>query len=267
MIKRSRGYVNRSPCALAPAMEKPFELVFSGGITRYAVAVYRPTSLPAALSRLGLRRPQPVLVLVGGAERLSEADMAGLRSLFAEVLAPMAETLGAAVVDGGTDAGVMQLMGRAYHKTNSTFPLVGVSASGTIALPSGSSTSRRDTATLESHHTRFVLVPGSEWGDESPWLARVASVLAEEAPSVTVVVNGGETTWEDVARSVEAGRPVVAIAGSGRTADVLAAALRGEEADKRAQSLSESGLIDAVELAAPRDVLWGTLEGLLSPKS
>jgi hypothetical protein len=178
----------------------------------------------------------------------------------------MAESLGAAVVDGGTDAGVMQLMGQAHHQRNSTFPLVGVAATGTITLPSSSS-SRHDAASLEPHHTHFVLVPGSEWGDESPWLARVASELVEGEPSVTIVVNGGETTWEDVKLSVEADRPVVVVSGSGRTADVLAGAPRGEEADERAQRLSESGLIETVELAAPRNILWGTLERLLSPRS
>ncbi len=218
-----------------------------------------------ALSSIGLRRPTPVLVLVGGADGLSEADMARLRSLFAKVLAPMAEISGATVVDGGTDAGVMRLMGRAHHKTNSTFPLIGVAATGTITL-SSCSPSPPDVAPLEPHHTHFVLVPGSTWGDESPWLGRVASVLAEGAPSVTVVVNGGETTWEDVTRSVEAGRPVVVVSGSGRTADVLAAALRGEETDERAQSLSESGLVDAVELAADHYVLRDTLEEILSAR-
>ena len=256
-------YVNRSAKTLAPMTERSFELGFSGELTAYGTQADQPSELPATLNNLGLRGPQPVLVLVGGADGLSKAQVARLRPLFVKVLAPMAEAIGAAVVDGGTDAGVMQLMGQAHHETNSTFPLVGVAATGTITLPSSSS-SPPDTASLEPHHTYFILVPGSKWGDESPWLARVASVLAEGAPSVSVVVNGGETTWEDVKRSVEAGRPVVVVSGSGRTADVLAGALRGEEADERVQSLSESGLVEAVELTADRDVLWNTLEEILS---
>ncbi len=246
-------------------MERPFELVFSDGLVAYAIRVHNPSELPIALDSLGMNHPCPVLVLVGGADALNESDMANLCSLFSEVLAPMAEALGTAVVDGGTNTGVMRLMGQARFKTNSTFPLIGVAATHTITLPS-SSFSPPEAALLEPHHTHFVLVPGSEWGDESPWLVRVASVLAEGVPSVTVVVNGGEITWEDVTRSVEAGRPVVAIAGSGRTADELAAALGGEEADERAQKLTASGSIEAVELVADRDVLWSTLEGLLAAK-
>jgi hypothetical protein len=88
-------------------MQRPFELVFPGKLTALASQVHRPSELPTALSSLGLGRPRPVLVLVGGADRLSEVDMARLRQDFTDALAPVAEALGATVVDGGTDAGVM----------------------------------------------------------------------------------------------------------------------------------------------------------------
>src|SRR3712207_4484124 len=109
---------------LASAMEKPFEIDFSGGQVAYAIHVHNPSELPIALDSLGMNRPCPVLSLVGGADALNDSDMANLRSLFTEVLAPMVGALGAAVVDGGTNAGVMRLMGQARFKTNSTFPLI-----------------------------------------------------------------------------------------------------------------------------------------------
>ena len=114
--------------------------------------------------------------------------------IFVEVLAPLAEDLGAAIVDGGTDAGVMRLMGQARHETNATFPLVGVSAVGTVVLP-GASSSPPDAAPLEPHHTHFILVPGSEWGDESPWLPRVASGLADRSPSAHRSPRSGVPRW------------------------------------------------------------------------
>ena len=83
------------------------------------------------------------------------------------------------------------------------------------------------------------------WGDESPWLARVASVLAGEA-SVTLLVYGGEIAWLDAARSIDVGRRLIAVAGSGRTADELAAAARREPSDPRARDLIASGLVDIV---------------------
>ncbi|MBA3472150.1 MAG: hypothetical protein H0T57_02800, partial [Rubrobacter sp.] len=112
----------------------------------------------------------------------------------------------------------------------------------------------------------FVLAPGSEWGDDSPWLARSASVLAEGAPSVTVVVNGGEHTWTDVSQSVRAGRPVIAVSGSGRAADALADVLRGEAPDGRARELAASGLVQAVDMAAGSDALTRVIEKVLSAK-
>ncbi len=214
---------------------------------------------------LGLDHPRPTLVFVGGAGWFGEAEQARLRPLFAGVLAPLAEALGALVVDGGTDAGVMRLMGRARARTNATFSLIGVAATGTVALPGGP-LPRPDAAQLEPHHTRFVLVPGSEWGDEARWLSRVAGVLSDGVPSVTVLVNGGETAWKDASLSVDAGRPVVAISGSGRAADALAGALRDEATDARARELTESGLLRAVDLSAGEPVIARTIEEVLSAK-
>ncbi len=244
-------------------MEEPFEVAFPEGSKARAVRVGRSEGLPAALRELGLGHSRPVLVLVGGAGGLEGADMARLRPLFVEALAPLAEALGASVVDGGTDAGVMQLMGRARTETGAVFPLVGVAAAGTISLP-GFPPPRPDAAPLEPNHTHFVLVPGSTWGDEARWLVRVASVLAGGAPSVTVLVDGGETAREDAAVSVEAGRPVIAVSGSGRAADTLAGAIRGEAGDGRARELAMSGLLRAADLSAGS--LAGAIEEALSAK-
>jgi hypothetical protein len=91
-------------------------------------------------------------------------------------------------------------------------------------------------------------------------------VLAEKSPSVTVLVNGGETAWKDVSESIEAGRPVLAIAGSGRAADTLTDALRGEVTDGRARELAASGLVQAVDATAGSDELARVTERMLSAK-
>lgn len=242
-------------------MGEAFELTFSNGLTARVVKVSRSAELAGALRELSLRSTTSTLVLIGGAGELRDDDLDRLRPLFIDVMAPLAESLGASVVDGGTDAGVMRLMGQAHDEMKATFPLIGVAATGTVTLP-GVPRPSPDAASLESHHTHFVLVPGSEWGDESPWLAHVASVLANGAPSVTVLVDGGETAWEDVSQSIEFSRMIVAIAGSGRTADKLVGTLRGETTDERARKLVTSGLLQAVEPSA----LAGTIERLLSSK-
>jgi hypothetical protein len=92
-----------------------------------------------------------------------------------------------------------------------------------------------------------VLVPGTAWGDEAPWIARVATELAGGWPSLTVLVNGGDISYTDVACSLRAGRPALTIAGSGRTADQLASAVRGGPADEDAVRLAASGLVEVVD--------------------
>jgi hypothetical protein len=208
------------------------------------VRVDATSALPAALETLGLDQPFPTLVLAGGAARVDASELKRLRPVIDE-LGGLAERLGAAVVDGGTDEGVMRLIGQARRRGRS-FPLIGVVAASLAVEPGTTPTGEQ--AALEPNHTQLVLVPGQRWGDEAPWLARVASVLAGDEPSATVLVNGGEIAYADVAASVSARRPVLAIEGTGRTADALAAACRGEESDERARTLVESGLVQAIDV-------------------
>jgi hypothetical protein len=177
---------------------------------------------------------------------MEAGELIRLRPLFARGLAPLAERLGVVVIDGGTDAGVMHLIGRARSWAGATFPLLGVAAAGTVRFP-GHHPAPDDVWPLDAHHTLFVLVPGAEWGDEAPWIARVATELAGGWPSVTVLANGGEIAYLDVECSLHAGRPVLAIAGSGRTADRVASAVRGGPADTRAVRLAASGLVEVVD--------------------
>ena len=243
-------------------MEKPFKIATENGLTALAIQVQFPEELSTALGELALHSPRPILVVVGGASKLSEADLSCLRLLFVKVLAPLAEELGASVVDGGTDVGVMQMMGQARAETAATFPLIGVTPVGKVALSAQIPSS--EVTPLEPHHTHFVLVPGSNWGDESPWLARIASVLASGAPSFTVLVNGGEIAWKDVSENLKTNRPLLVIAGSGRLADTLAAALRGEATDERASELVASGLAQAIDLTEGFDSVTRLLSEMFS---
>jgi hypothetical protein len=217
------------------------------GSEAIGVEVRGPDELGPGLTALGLQRTRPVVVLVGGAGGLSPADLDQLRPLIADGLVPVLEERQVTAVDGGTDAGIMRLIGEERDRRTATFPLVGVVAKGTVHWPGGQA--NEDTAELERHHTHFVVVPGDEWGAEAPWIARTATALAGSAPSVTVLVNGGQIAYADVAHSVETHRRVLAVAGSGRTADQFAAVLRGESADERAGNLAVSGLVSSVPLA------------------
>lgn len=228
-------------------MSAPFTVELGSGRTAMAVRVEERSQLPAALVALGLEDHRAVVVVVGGAGGLDAAELDRLRPLFERAIVPAAEWHGAFVVDGGTDSGVMRLLGRSRVSQDATFPLVGVAARGTVSYP-GAGQPREDAAPLDPCHSHFVLVPGSDWGAESPWIAEVGTELAGRLPSVTVLVNGGEIAYGDVGHSLAANRPVLAVAGSGRTADELAAAARGRPADPRAARLVASPLVRVVSL-------------------
>ena len=190
-------------------------------------------ALTALLQRAGLPTGVPVVVLVGGAGGLSPVHAAACAELFTLALVPVVEKAGAVLIDGGTDTGIMQLAGCARHQATARFPQVGVVAEGTVRWP-GRATASEHAADLEPHHTHIVAVPGDQWGDETTWLSAVASALAGNAPSVTVLANGGAIAYDDVRESLTAARPVLVLSGTGRTADDITSARTGKPADPRA---------------------------------
>lgn len=227
-------------------MEK-INIKFSEQEVKCAVRIEQPDELTMALKTLGLDVPRPTLVLVGGAARMSAEIRFALHEMFAKGIAPMAEKRRMYVVDGATDSGVMQLMGTARAEIQGTFPLVGVAAIGTVAFPDQTKPLEA-TWELEPHHSHFVFVPGSHWGNEAPWIARTATALAGSFPSATVLVNGGDVAWMDLEESVRAKRHVLVVAGTGRTADVVAAGVRGQVPNARANALASSGLLQVIDL-------------------
>ncbi len=222
--------------------------------------IERVGDLAQGLEELGLAPPRPTVVVAGGACRLSDDDAGLIEPALAE-LAGAVDRLGAAIVDGGTDAGVMRLLGRVRARGRS-FPLVGVVVDS-LAVEPGTQLNGEQAA-LEPNHSHAVLVPGSEWGDEVPWLANVADALAAGAPSMTVLANGGDIAFADAKASVERGRIVLALDGSGRTADLLAAAARGDATDERARAVAASGLVHVFDLREDEDGLAVQVERMLA---
>ncbi|NJR41558.1 MAG: hypothetical protein HC767_01725 [Akkermansiaceae bacterium] len=183
-----------------------------------------------ALAQMGLPCSQhPVLVLIGGANGAA-GELKRLPFLFENILAPIAQEMQAIVVDGGTDSGVMRLMGHARASIGATFPLVGV-CPGELVNLRGLSTQTRfsqsdlsDRVALEPHHTHFFLVPGFEWGAESKYFAKLATTIAQGQPSLAVLVNGGNISLDDAKKNIAEGRPLVVITNTGRLADEIAGA-------------------------------------------
>lgn len=244
-------------------MEKPFTITFPGGAVAEAIQVDSSADLQTLLQEMGLVRQQPVLVVIGGASKLSQEDFKRVRRLFTDVLAPLAQKWKVTVIDGGTDAGVMRLMGQARMEVGGNFPLVGVIPIRLAILPEQTAPSE-DAAPLEPNHTHFVLIPGSQWGDESAWIANIATTLTDATDSVTVLINGGEVSWIDASQSIQSERSLIVVAGSGRTADILANALEGNIMDERAEPIVASGLVRTIDLEKGATTLANLIEEIFS---
>ena len=188
-------------------------------------------AFPKALSDLGqvvselrLEGSYAVIVLIGG--NIDE-EKANITLWATQTLAGIAEDMHAVVICGGTDMGVMAEIGRIRSRNHYKFPLVGIAPEELVAWPGGLHNTKflwwgKERWQLESHHTHFILVPGSQFGDESPWIVDTATILSRGRRAVTILINGGEVSRKDIELSLENGRPVIALSGTGRLADELA---------------------------------------------
>jgi TRPM family ion channel len=182
------------------------------------------SDLEQATSELHLRGRYPVIVLIGGEIDEQQADTTK-RAI--KTIARIAEDINAVVICGGTDMGVMAEIGRIRGLKHYKFPLVGVAPEDLVTWPGGPRGTKflwwgKERWQLEPHHSHFILVPGSQFGDESPWIVDTATQLSKDHRSVTILINGGEVSRKDIQLSLENGRPVIVLSRTGRLADELA---------------------------------------------
>jgi hypothetical protein len=227
------------------------------------VRVTSTSELPEALRTHEIASDRAVLVCIGGAGGLSEQDRAALTELLGSHLILAIDRLGATIVDGGTDAGIMSAIGQVRAASGSSFQLIGVAAAGTVNQPDSAEQPPTDAAEIEPNHTHIVLVPGDAWGDETPWLSAVARSIAGEKPSATLVVNGGTISMNDALTSIGAERPVIVLGGSGRAADEIAGARSGAPANDAAKEVSASPLTTVVALSDPAAVVRAISDALM----
>ena len=123
--------------------------------------------------------------------------------------------------------GVMAEIGQIRSRNGYKFPLVGITPEELVAWPGGPRSTRflwwgKQRWQLESHYSHFILVPGSQFGDESPWIVDTATLLSKGHQSVTILINGGEVSRKDIQLSLENGRRVIVLSRTGGLADELA---------------------------------------------
>lgn len=228
----------------------------------HALRITTPRSLSEGLRDLELSSPLPTVVLSGHLHHTEAALHTQFATFFSEGIAQAAEKLGAVVIDSGVDSDIIRLMGSARKQIGAHFALLGVAAEGMISV-SGEERSHRASLPFEPHHSHLVLVPGERLGDESPWIADIADVIAGSKPSLLIVVGGGEIAWEDIENSVASGRPILVLAGSGGTADIVAQALIDRKTSAGASRLPADGRFQIVRMAdGPQALYEAILEGL-----
>ena len=189
------------------------KLSLKRGVTIGAVNITEDKDIQQALMDLQIPHPKPVIVLVGGASGIGWLDKFPMRKAI-RIVARLAEETGSVVVDGGTQAGVMQEMGRQRKQNKFSFPLVGVVFDSLLMQEEPGSI-------LDANHTHFFLIPGNDWGDESAWISKIGTAIAGDQKSITILVNGGNISKTDVEYSLLENRPAFVMRGTGRMADEI----------------------------------------------
>ncbi len=218
---------------------------FPNGNQAKAIFPARDTRPADIVSALGLAAPQPLLLLNGGASKMSSDEVGQLRPLVAEGVARATAQNHIAVIDGGTQAGIMQMMGEGRAAAKGTAPLIGVCPAALVTWRDALHNDD-DRAQLDPNHTHFILTEGDDWGDETKTMFEVATTLAGDKPSLALLANGGQVARAEMLHNIRQGREVIVIAGSGRLADTLAQALMGGSTEVADNEVADNEVADMV---------------------
>lgn len=222
------------------------------------ILVARSTPGAEIAARLALRPERPLAIVMGGAAKLSPEDYNRLERCIHEGLAPALAQAGAAVLDGGTDSGIMGLLNAALGALGYTGPYIGVAPRGRI-LQAGEDPEGR--YPLGAVHTHVVQVEGDEFGDERGPLFGLAAHLSAGQHSLAVLGNGGSGSEKEILENVRQQREILLLRGSGRLADELVAALEAPQwARLELQQLVTLGQFSIFDIRNPPNFLEQVVE-------
>lgn len=206
------------------------QFIISFGNSKFAPAMRVPVgSDPKRIIKaFGLIAPRPTIFISGGASAMSDEDIERTRVLIDECISAFAEEKKITVIDGGTQAGVMDMIGDSRRERNYKYPLIGVSPLDKVEYPGFKGTSSE--AILQDGHSHFVLVDSDEWGGETNMIIALTKAIAnQQAPMVGILINGGKIAEREAYLASASGEnrmPLIIIDGSGRTADNISTAFK-----------------------------------------
>jgi hypothetical protein len=239
-------------------------ITFDNGNHAVVVTAGLDADAQTILKTLNVAQPNALLMVFGGAKGLEDSRKARLAELFTSAVAPTAAELGVLVIDGGTQSGVMAMMGEALARDGRESQLLGIAPAGKVTYPGGPSHANiGDGAPLEPNHSHFVLVESDEWGSETGTMFKLAETL--NVAVATMLINGGHIAESEALRSVRNGWPLLVVEGSGRFADELSVAVRDSQVAKSVEvsEIVRSGRVALFHVDDPAEKLRNELRQLL----
>ncbi|MDY6993273.1 MAG: DUF4231 domain-containing protein [Pseudomonadota bacterium] len=201
-------------------------LRFNNGYSATAVTVAPRTDPQKIIDALSLKEQlnsiEAIFMVSGGAgafQDLEKTAQLQLQQLLNRSIVRVAHEIKAGFITGGTDSGIMAMLGQTVAERNYHLPLIGIAPAGLVSLPEEPDPSATP---LEPHHSHFVLVQADQWGQETDTMYVFAAALLEKKPILTVLINGGEISKREILHSVRLGISIIVIVGSGRLADEIA---------------------------------------------
>jgi SLOG in TRPM, prokaryote/SMODS and SLOG-associating 2TM effector domain 1/Protein of unknown function (DUF4231) len=199
------------------------ELVFSNH--NHAVVVKTSNQFSRVediLDALDIKSPPKVIILIfgGAANSLDTSKLSYLKHSLDTVLQFAAES-DALVIDGGTQSGIMEIIGERASMLKRKPLLLGVAPIGKVTYPGEPNNNVNGTAQLDPNHSRFILVEGDQWGDETETLFRLARGFDEDTPIMALLVGGGEISKKEIFLCVKNRWPIVVIEKPGYLADQI----------------------------------------------
>ncbi len=219
---------------MMPTYYRRFTMRFDNGHTASALHVPEDPDPTLILDNLRMTDTRPTIFITGGASLMSPEDIKRTNDII-KAVAEFAHQHHITILDGGTESGVMQMIGDARRNFAYSFDLVGVSPLGKVSYPGYKNPNEE--GFLEDSHSHFVLVDATTWGDESRTLLTLTRTLSGNGthPAVGILINGGTIAKQEVylAATREYHLPMLVLEGSGRAADDIANAFKTGRANQR----------------------------------
>lgn len=210
---------------------------FSNGHSARLIMPPADMDAGAILAALGLEIPEAVLMIFGGATRMEPELTAQIDAAFRNAILPIVAAHRACIIDGATQAGIMEILGRVGAQATPRPTILGVAPLDAVAFPGkaqlvGVSSFAKFVSArgvqLDPNHSHFVLTPTAEWGSETETMFRLATALSDRPAQprrvAALLLNGGRIAQQEVWHCVRQGWPVLVLGDTGRVAAQIAAA-------------------------------------------